>query len=88
MVSALGTLKRPVSDLKAEKLSFKELDQDLMQKAFLSPHKSTEKSLPLPSGTFPTGMLGIPLELDQRLASSLARELSELCSDGDILTCN
>lgn len=86
MASALGTLGRQGSDFEAEKLSLKELSQDLMHKAPLVPHRSPGQKLSRLFATAPTSVLGIFLRLSPRLALWLGREVSELCLDDDILT--
>lgn len=84
--SAPRSCRRQVLTLKAENMSLKKLDQDIMQKAFLVLQKNTGKMLDRLSATVSNGMLEISLKVDQRLASWLAREVSELCPDNVTFT--
>lgn len=86
MPFALGALERQVPDLEPGNLFLQELNKELMKKAFSVPHKTIGKKFNRMSATFPTGIIGISLEADQHLAFCLARKVSKLSFDGDILT--
>lgn len=86
MISALGAYQRQVSDLKAENLTVKKLNQKLMQKALLALCKRNDKKLDRLSETIPTDMLGISSKVVPRLAFWLAEDVSELCPDRDTFT--
>lgn len=86
VVSASKTLKRYASDLKAESLFFKKLNQRLMRKALVVSHKNIGKNLDRLSATTPSGMLEVSSTVDQSLDCCLARDISEVGPDGDTLT--
>lgn len=80
-ISALGALKRQVSDRKAQNLLLEKLNLKLMQKALLAFHGNTSKKFDRFSATVSTGVVGNFLELDQPLPSRLARDVSKLCPE-------
>lgn len=72
IVSALQALQELVQHLKAENAFLKECNHELMPKNLPVPHNVYGKILDQLFASIPTGLLGISLKIDQRLASLLA----------------
>lgn len=69
LVSHRGALDRQGLELKAEKVSLRVLNRELIQEAFSALHKKSGKKPDRLSTTIPNRMLGISLRVDQRFAS-------------------
>lgn len=78
MVSALDALQIQVAEVKAKNLSLIALSQEFMQNALLKLHENAGRKLDGLSATVLTDVLGKFLEIDQRLAFWLAREVRQL----------
>lgn len=83
MLSALGALRKQVQYHEAKNTSLKENNHELMQKNLSDPHNNSSKKLGLLTKTVLTFLLRFSLKVDQCLAFWLARETSQLCTEGD-----
>lgn len=79
MVFAFGAHEKQFSDPKAENLSLKALNQELVQNAWLFSHYNIGKKLYRLFATVLPGTLEIYLRVDESLSSQLARKVNELC---------
>lgn len=85
-ISLFRPLQRQVSDLNAQKVSFKVLNQELTLEALSAPHKKLGQEVSRLPATIPTGVFGTSLKVQQRLASWAARDVSKFCLDHNTST--